>query len=163
MWAMSRKSHRSTIERQITNLRYAFCPDERNSERGQSMVELALSLVILLLLLTVIVDGARVLFSYMALRDAAQEGSVFGSIEPGNNTGITARVRNASDMVRGFGAANIQVGVTYSGALCAGNTVKVRVTYPSFKLTMPFVGIILGKQTVPISATATDSILRPGC
>jgi Flp pilus assembly protein TadG len=137
-------------------------PDGVTSERGQSMVELAISLVILLLLLTVIVDGARVLFTYMALRDAAQEGSVFGSIEPSNTSGITDRVRNASDMVRGF-ASDVQVGVTYSGPPCSNNTIKVRVTYPAFKLTMPFVGALLGRQTVPISATATDSILRPGC
>ncbi len=137
----------------------------KSSESGQSMVELAISLVVLLLLITAIVDGARVLFSYMALRDAAQEGSVFGSVEPGDTNAITARVRNASDMVRGFGAANVQVQVTFSGSACAGanNTVKVRVSYSNFKLAMPFVGIILGTQTVPISATATDSILRPGC
>jgi Flp pilus assembly protein TadG len=136
--------------------------DEDTRERGQSMVELAISLVILLLLLTAIVDGARVLFTYMALRDAAQEGSVFGSIEPTNTNGITDRVRNASDLVRGF-ASDVQVGVTYSGAPCSNNTIKVRVTYPAFKLTMPFVGALLGRQTVPISATATDSILSPGC
>lgn len=137
----------------------------QQSERGQSMVELALSLVVILLMISAIVDGTRVLFSYMALRDAAQEGSLFGSIEPGNTSGITARVRNASDMVRGFGAGNVQVQVSYSGNACAGgnNTVKVRVTYSNFRLTMPFVGTILGSQSVPISAAATDSILRPMC
>lgn len=135
------------------------------SERGQSMVELALSLVIILLLISAIVDGARVLFTYMALRDAAQEGSLFGSVEPGNTVAISTRVRNASDMVRGFGAANVQIQVSYSGSACAGanNTVKVRVTYSNFRLTMPFVGAILGTQTIPISAAATDSILRPLC
>jgi len=135
------------------------------SESGQSMVELALSLVIILLMISAIVDGARVLFTYMALRDAAQEGSLFGSVEPGNTVAITARVRNVSDLVRGFGAANIQIQVSYSGSTCAGgnNTVKVRVTYSNFRLTMPFVGAILGTQTIPISAAATDSILRPLC
>ncbi|OGO28711.1 MAG: hypothetical protein A2Z16_07900 [Chloroflexi bacterium RBG_16_54_18] len=135
------------------------------SERGQSMVELALSLVIILLMISAIVDGARVLFSYMALRDAAQEGSLFGSVEPGKTSAITARVRNASDMVRGFGAANVQIQVSYSGSACAGvnNTIKVRVTYSNFRMTMPFVGAILGTQTIPISAAATDSILRPLC
>ncbi len=135
------------------------------SEHGQSMVELALSLVIILLLISAIVDGARVLFTYMALRDAAQEGSLFGSVEPGNTVAVTARVRNASDMVRGFGAANVQIQVSYSGSACAGgnNTVKVRVTYSNFRMTMPFVGAILGTQTIPISAAAINSILRPLC
>lgn len=133
------------------------------SEAGQSMVELAISLVVLLLLISVIVDAARVLFSYMALRDSAQEGALFGSVEPLNSAGITARVRNASDMVRGFGAANVQVKISYSGGQCAGYPIKVKVTYSDFHLTMPFVGAIIGTQTVPISATATDSILRPSC
>ena len=137
----------------------------KKSEHGQSMVELALSLVIILLLISAIVDGARVLFTYMALRDAAQEGSLFGSVEPGNTVAVTARVRNASDMVRGFGAMNVQIQVSYSGSACAGgnNTIKVRVTYSNFRLTMPFVGAILGTQTIPISAAATDSIMRPLC
>jgi Flp pilus assembly protein TadG len=149
----------------VQGLSHKSQPKKTAGERGQSMVELAISLVILLLLLTVIVDGARILFTYMALRDAAQEGSLYGSIEPDDSNGITARVRNASDMVRGFGAGpiGVQVQVTYSGAHCAGNTISVKVTYATFPLTMPLIGAFIGSQTVPISATANDAILRPGC
>lgn len=132
------------------------------AEKGQSLVEFAISLVIILILLAGIVDAGRALFTYMALRDAAQEGALYGSIDPTNTSEIEERVRNASDMVQGFGS-DIQVQVTIDGAACTGSAITVRVTYASFPLTMPFIGIFVGSQSVPISATITDTILAPAC
>jgi len=82
-------------------------------ERGQSLVELAISLTVMLLLLSGAVTFGMALFSYVALRDAAQEGALFGSFNPfldnGPNNGqydtgepvnldaIRTRVREASD------------------------------------------------------------------
>ncbi len=51
-------------------------------ERGQSLVELALSLTVMLLLLSGAVTFGMALFSYVAIRDAAGEGALFGSISP---------------------------------------------------------------------------------
>ena len=141
--------------------------------RGQSLVEFAVSLVVLLLLLVLIVDAARILFTYMALRDAAQEGALYGSLCPDDhdyadttcgNSNIEDHARNASDMVRGFGPSNVQVQVSYNSINhCVGAGITIRVTYTNYPLTMPFLGTILGRQTIPISATATDTILRPRC
>ena len=50
------------------------------SERGQSLVELAISLVILLYLLSGAVEFGILFFQYVQLRDAAQEGALYGSI-----------------------------------------------------------------------------------
>src|SRR5512138_2139704 len=66
------------------------------SERGQSLVELAISLVVLLYLLSGVVEFGIAFFQFIQLRDAAQEGALYGSINPQNDTGILARVRNAS-------------------------------------------------------------------
>jgi Flp pilus assembly protein TadG len=52
------------------------------SERGQSLVELTLTFMILLVLLGGVLDLGRALFTFVALRDAAQEGAVYGSIQP---------------------------------------------------------------------------------
>lgn len=49
-------------------------------EQGQSLVELALSLVLLLTLLAGLVDFGRAFFTYVALRDAAQEGAAYASV-----------------------------------------------------------------------------------
>ena len=49
-------------------------------ERGQSLVEFAISLVIILWLLAGAVEFGIALFQYIQLRDAAQEGALYGSI-----------------------------------------------------------------------------------
>ena len=49
-------------------------------ERGQAIVELATSLVILLTLLAGVVDLGRALFTWITLRDAAQEGASYASV-----------------------------------------------------------------------------------
>ncbi len=91
-----------------------------NKTRGQSLVELAISLTVMLLLLSGAVTFGMALFSYVAIRDAAQEGALYGSFNPyidsnldgkyeageplnvnanGNNNGtkdICTRVQNAS-------------------------------------------------------------------
>ena len=59
-----------------------------NIENGQSFVEMAIALVILLLLVGGIVDLGRAFFSTMTLRDAVQEGALYGSIDPTNTTTI---------------------------------------------------------------------------
>ena len=53
-----------------------------HNARGQSLVELAISLTVMLLLLAGAVTFGMALFSYVAIRDAAQEGALFGSINP---------------------------------------------------------------------------------
>mgnify|MGYP001255441868 CR=1 FL=1 len=131
-------------------------------ENGQSLVEFAITLVILLILLAGLVDTGRALFTYLALRESAEEGALFGSTDPSNTSAIQARARNSSDMVRGFNS-DVTVQVNVIGAACTGNAVRVTVTYANFPITMPFMGAILGSQTIPISATATNTILRPGC
>ena len=52
----------------------------KRSEKGQSLIELAFGIVVLLILLAGIVDIGRLLFFYISMRDAAQEGAVFGQI-----------------------------------------------------------------------------------
>ena len=49
-------------------------------EQGQSLVELAMSLVLLLTLLAGLVDFGRAFLTFVALRDAAQEGAAYASI-----------------------------------------------------------------------------------
>ena len=143
-------------------------------ERGQSLVEFAFSAVFLLILLTGLVDVSRALFTYMAMRDAAQEGALFGSTDPENLTQIRARVKNSSDLVRGLSVPDGDITVTYKSPYgqtfttsdrdpCMGDNLIVRMTLPNFQLTMPFLGTLVGSQTVPITVTVTDTVLRPRC
>ena len=52
------------------------------SERGQSLVELAISIVILIYLLAGAVEFGLAFFQFVQLRDAAQEGALYGSMNP---------------------------------------------------------------------------------
>lgn len=148
------------------------------SEKGQSLVELALTLTLVLTLLAGAVDLGRAFFSYTALRDAAQEGALFGSIhpiidsdndgqydagEPLNTTDIVSRVRQSSSQpVNLSDLTNVTVSLSTSSPPCAAGWITVSVSY-NFRLSMPFVGAILGSTTIPLTASATDTILRPTC
>ncbi len=141
-------------------------------ERGQSLIEFAFSLVFLLVLVAGIVDGGRALFTYLAMRDAAQEGASYASVNPSDNAGINARARQSSNLLEDLGASiSVTVSPTVSGKLCAGTTggvdhgIKIRISYPHFPLTMPFIGALIGTtdQTIPISVEVTDAIIIPKC
>jgi len=132
------------------------------TERGQSLVEFAFSITLLFILIAGIVDGGRALFTYMALRDGAQEGALYGSYKPSDTSGIQDRVFNSSNILSDL-TAEVSVTPTVLGDACTGNGIEVLVTMPHFRLTMPFLGAILGTQTVPISASITDTILTPPC
>ncbi len=102
----------------------------RRGERGQSLVELAMSLTIILTLLAGAVDFSIAYFSFAAMQDAAQEGALYGSINPTDTAGIISRVRNAS--TNPVDLANeeiVDVVVTLPGQACEGGEVVVDVIY----------------------------------
>jgi len=59
-------------------------------ERGQIMVELALTSMVLLLLLAAVVDFGRALHDYIIIANAAREGARYASHYPWLPTGIRA-------------------------------------------------------------------------
>lgn len=157
-----------------------FSPDISKSRRGQSLVELALTLMVLLILLAGAFDLGSAFLTYIALRDAAEEGAIYGSIsKPGTNppvpssiTEIVTRVRNSSTSPLNFNllgftetcAADSPNGicVTFSGPPCTDNVITVTVRY-HYSLTMPLIGGIIGSQTIPLLATVNNVILTPAC
>jgi len=143
----------------------------KKSERGQSLTEFSVGGVILLILLVGIVDLGRAFFSYIALRDAAQEAAVYGSICPQDAAAIEARLRSSSNAPLDLqNDPNIEVECHYltesgetpcGGTVPApGNGIRVRAIYRNFVITMPFMGTFLGTQTITLRAEVTDTILR---
>ncbi len=135
----------------------------KRKERGQSMVELALTITFLMALLAGTIDLGRAFFTWLALRDAAQEGASYGTIRPNDVAGIQNRVLDNLEQVVKNPLSNIVVSSTFTGPKCYGSTVRVDVNYPNFAIGMPFLGMILGSQTIPIHATVNDTILLPKC
>ena len=142
-------------------------------EQGQSLVEMAVSLVLLLLLLSGAVEFGMAFFQYIQLRDAAQEGAFYGSIDPTNSNAIASRTIGASNspidlttftMGCGGSSGSNTICITYTGLACedTGNAITVTLTY-DHRIFMPFMSGILGRTTIPLKASVTDTILSPGC
>jgi hypothetical protein len=149
--------HKAGMDVKMTDNR----PTKR-SERGQSLTEMAMSLVILMLLVGGIVDLGRAFFTFMALRDSVQEGALYGSINPTLTQEIRNHVLDSSEMIPDLVSSD-DISVEVIGTACTGNGIRVTAVYPDFPITMPFIGAALGSQTISISATVTDTILSPGC
>ena len=97
------------------------------SQRGQSMVELAMLLPILLLILLGIIDLGRVFNAYIVITNAAREGVRYGSLYPSDTSGIRARViAEAQGSGIPLSSGNIQV----SAETTPGDSKTVTVTFP---------------------------------
>ena len=144
-------------------------------ERGQSLVELGISLVILLYLLAGAAEFGVLFFQFVQLRDAAQEGALYGSINPPSSSTDSAKIadikeralyssptRSPIDLVND---PKVQVTVTVTdGQYCEGGSLEVTVSYPH-KIFMPFIPQLIGSSSgeIPLNATVTDTILTPVC
>lgn len=142
----------------------------KKHEHGQSLLELAISLVLILTILAGVVDMGMAFFSWVAIRDASQEGAIFGAVAPENLDDIRLRVRSVSSSpvkladearVRVFIAPVINPDAPASGTLgCPGTPVTVLVEYDYQSIT-PGLSAFLGDDgSITIRATTTNTILR---
>lgn len=133
------------------------------SDKGQSLVELAISFVVLIYLLSGAAEFGIAFFQFVQLRDAAQEGALYGSIYPDDINGIEDRVRNSSSTPLDLNSSNVHVTIQYGHALkCEGNFIKVIVSYPH-KIFMPFMPQLLNTDVLWLHGEVSDTILRPVC
>lgn len=131
------------------------------TEKGQSLVELAISFVVLLFLLGGAVEFGLVFFQYVQLRDAAQEGALYGSYCP-NESLIIGRAIGASTQPLDLTQEGVDVFVEYPTTQVEGGAIKVNVWY-QHKVFMPFMSAIIGDH-ITLKAEVTDTILSTtGC
>jgi Flp pilus assembly protein TadG len=140
---------------------------KKDTQKGQSLLEFTAMLMFLLIVVLGIVELGRMFTIYINLRDAAEEGVIYGSLSPTDCSGITAR---ALDNVNNI--AGVDVAITIGGVSCEtaaaspatyailGNEIRVTVTLDGYTLSTPFIGSIIG-QTHNLWATITGTILRP--
>ncbi|CAG0936625.1 hypothetical protein TFLX_05507 [Thermoflexales bacterium] len=143
------------------------------SERGQSMVEMALMMTILLVVLSAVLDLGRGFFSFIAIQNAAAEGALYAAINPrcrnADVTGCTDpnnvlfRARHESpeglvDKQRMTVAVSCDDGATCgTGALIEGRPITVTVIY-QFQMLGPFSGVLPDGQLY-FKAHAVQNIL----
>ncbi len=163
----------------------------RARERGQGLVEFSLMVLFLTILLMGLLDVARAYYSYLALKDAAQEGAYFGSAFPqcvaaggpsgdnsadvgcANPNNIPYRVQRSAPRgsfvnMNDLGATiTVQLPNQCLTATClqgqVGQTITVTVSY-QYQLITPFVGSIANGQTLTLTAQSSAVIIRvPDC
>jgi Flp pilus assembly protein TadG len=148
----------------------------RKHERGQSLVELAISMLFMLYLLAGVAEFGIIFFQYVQLRDAAQEGALYGSVNPQAYRFIEDRVRGASNSpINLADMSKVTVSLYYDNTLvwrnhaaqgstnndCEGHSLKVTATF-QHPITMPFMSRFI-RNPLPLTAEVTDTILSPTC
>ena len=142
------------------------------TERGQSLVELAVSLLVLLYLLSGAAEFGVAFFQYVQLRDAAQEGALYGSLNAcAGAAAIETRVRGASytPIKLNDPGSGVTVTITAKSAGGAalsdvtaareGDAITVSVKY-DHKIFMPFMAKFIG-PTITLNGSVTDTVLAP--
>ena len=136
-------------------------------ERGQSLVEICLGLIVLVYILAGLIDIGRAYFIYIALEDAAGETALFLAIKPVCQTeasdpsqcqgemNAVARMRNANSVGLDWDA----VAYTFEVPLNAGvgDRVIVKLSYP-YDLITPIISQIAGDR-VNLSVQASQLVL----
>lgn len=129
----------------------------RRGQHGQSLVEFALILPVLLIILSGVLDLGRLYYAYVAVTDAAAEGASYASIRPTDRDGIYARAQSASGGMVVLDPDLVEVAPdpppTTSGAQIA-----VTVSY-TFTLLTPFMQVIVPEGTLLLQSQANEVIL----
>ena len=143
----------------------------RSVSRGQSMVELALVLPLLVLMMLIAIDFGRIYFSYIQINNAAREGAKYAASAPSNTALITtaaSRETNAqaqsgesalvlsAPVCKNAGGTVISCATATTGGSGPGNTVTVRVA-ESFSFLTPIINNFWGNN-FQMTASATSTI-----
>lgn len=139
-------------------------------ERGQGFMELAISLVFLLVLLSAVIDLGWAFYTMIALRDAAQEAASFGAMCPTNTGLIRERLRLSASTpldMDDIDPNDITIEVVDPTTevvkpVALGMNMRVTVTV-HHQIMTPFVGAFIGRQEYPLTVTVSDTIMRKDC
>ncbi len=114
------------------------------NEKGQSLVEFAILLPLLLLLLMGILEFGIMLNSYLTIHNSAREGARLG-IVAGSNIEIKELIIKTSP---NLDADNLVVNITPSdGSRKSGDTITVEVIY-NYHVTIPIISNIIHNVAV---------------
>ena len=126
---------------------------------GQSLVEFALALPVVIMLMLGVLDFGRAFYIQLALRDAADEGATYAAISPNDDAGIRARVADAATAL--FTVEVSALSIQRPANVAEGEPITVRVDHV-LTLYTPFVqDLIGGGDELTISGEATHAIIMP--
>lgn len=131
----------------------------RLRERGQSLVEIAFLLPVLLILLSGLIDFGRVYYAMVALNDSAEEGATYASLWPSDYTEIQRRTAAASTGIVTFPTESVDV--TYPPGfpdVSSGTPITVTVNY-TIPLYTPFANTIFPDGVLEVQGEAVQPIM----
>ena len=145
----------------------------KHAARGQSMVEFAIGLVVILLLLAGILDLGRIYFTFVALEDGAGEAALYLALNPAcphatsgpqcadpNNAEYRARHAGGGEV--DWTAATILIDIPTlpdgTSVYDVGEPVSVTIQYPHQLLT-PLIPRIAGVNPLTLSVHASQVII----
>lgn len=147
--------------------------NRNKAERGQSLVEVALTFPILLLILSGMIDLGRLYFTYVALEDVVGEAALYLSINPGcryetdnpdplvanecaNPNNAYYRAKTAAGWEVDWSRVTLELETP--GVYGVGDPVKAKIRY-SFLLMTPLFPKTGGLNQMQLSTLATQVIV----
>ncbi len=129
----------------------------REKEKGQSLVEMALVLPVMLIILAGVLEVGRLYYVFVAVSDAAGEGANYAAIFPDDvyRDELIQRVGEASGGLVEIDSSMINVDCP---DVAAGKPITVSVGY-TFTVAAPFAHIFIPDGEIILNATATEAIL----
>ncbi len=127
------------------------------SQKGQSMVEVALAMPLLILILAGILDLGRAYFTFITLSDAAAEGAAYAAVHPTSTTRIIER---AADSSNGLVVLEPDMVNIISGDTSPGNPITVTVTF-EYQLLTPIMSSFVPDGQLTMRAVAVQPIINP--
>jgi Flp pilus assembly protein TadG len=121
--------------------------------RGQSLVELALALPVLILVLVGVFDLGRAFNAYIVISNAAREGAYYGTLEPFEHDAIVAQAINEA---QGSGIVLTADDITVTSTGARGTPMRVTVHYDFALIT----SMITGGHTLPLEAHAEMMVVQ---
>ncbi len=130
----------------------------KKGQKGQSLVEVALAMPLLILVLMGILDLGRAYFTYVTLADAAAEGAAYGALHPGQTALIIDRAADASN---GLVQLEPEMVSVIQSDLSLGSPITVTVEY-DYQIITPIVQRFVPSGTLTMKATVVQSITTGG-
>ena len=127
--------------------------------RGQSLVEFALLLPIMLLIFMMVLDLGRAFYYYSVIQNAAREGARYGIVHyhyVSTSAALeTSIIVKAKELVVGIDPADLMVAPTVPDyPIETGDILEIEVEY-SFSAVTPLVNLFLGNTPIVLSSTST--------
>ncbi len=128
---------------------------KQTEPRGQSLVEVALTFPILVMLLLGVLDFGRAYYALVIFNDAAAEGAAYAATrQDGGDIVLRVQGAEAASLVP---MDTVEVDVS-PGPYSVGSGVTVTATY-HMPIFTPFVNALVGSDSLTLRGSATQPIL----